>query len=64
MTNPQEPATIDEIDSRQSEILDQLDDLNYRVEQLLQQHGASRKQDIEIVETYKFPTADNPTDET
>jgi len=54
MSNTDDNSTIDEIDFRQSEILDQLDDLNYRVEQLLQQHGASRKLEAEIVETYNF----------
>ncbi len=58
MSNTEDPGSmIDEIDLRQSEILDQLDDLNYRVEQLLQQHGATRKIEADIVETYNFTDA-------
>jgi hypothetical protein len=37
------PSLLEELDARQNDVLQQLDDLNLRIERLLHEHGARLK---------------------
>jgi hypothetical protein len=47
--SPHRPSLLEELDARQDEVLQQLDELNRRIEQLLQEHGARLRRSGDVV---------------
>ncbi len=53
---PAAPSLLEELDARQDDVLQQLDDLNQRVEALLRAHGAK------MPKSPQSPLGNTPTD--
>lgn len=56
---PAAPSLLEELDARQDDVLQQLDDLNQRVEALLRAHGAKMPKSPQSPQS---PLGNTPTD--